>query len=57
LTAEQVIHYDGELIAITISLGVATISSDMEPLDQLLARADAALYDAKESGRNQLKIR
>jgi diguanylate cyclase (GGDEF)-like protein len=36
---------------ITISLGVATWKTG-ETLDQLVARADGALYDAKRGGRD-----
>lgn len=44
---------DGELPAVTVSLGVA----QFQPLgdgSQLFARADAALYRAKEQGRNRV---
>ncbi len=40
-------------MAVTISAGVATITAD-ETADALLARADEALYVAKEAGRNQV---
>ena len=38
-------------MAVTISAGVATLVADETP-DALLARADCALYAAKEHGRN-----
>lgn len=39
----------------TISLGVATsIPGDKEKLDNVIACADAALYEAKKSGRNRV---
>jgi two-component system cell cycle response regulator len=41
-------------ISITASLGVATMMAGEELLEQLLHRADAALYQAKESGRNRV---
>ncbi|TBW56621.1 diguanylate cyclase [Marinobacter halodurans] len=37
----------------TISLGVAPMSKDIETPTQWIERADAALYQAKEGGRNQ----
>jgi diguanylate cyclase (GGDEF)-like protein len=40
-------------MAITISGGVATLAPDETP-DALLARADCALYAAKERGRNRI---
>ena len=38
--------------ALTVSIGVATTSQRGESLEQLLARADKALYQAKADGRN-----
>ncbi len=43
-----------EPISITASLGVATVLAGDESLDPLVRRADAALYQAKESGRNRV---
>jgi diguanylate cyclase (GGDEF)-like protein len=40
-------------MAVTISAGVATLAPDETP-DALLARADCALYAAKERGRNRV---
>lgn len=41
-------------IHITASFGVATVNVANESLDGALKRADAALYRAKESGRNRI---
>jgi len=42
---------------VTISLGVATTVSDRSKrADSLLLAADQALYDAKENGRNMVKV-
>lgn len=41
--------------AVTASLGVAALNSG-ETLDQLLQRADAALYQAKRAGRNAVSV-
>ncbi|HYD93858.1 MAG TPA: GGDEF domain-containing protein [Noviherbaspirillum sp.] len=50
------VHEQGEPIPLTISVGVATmIPSDPAHARELLALADAALYEAKQSGRNQWK--
>lgn len=40
--------------SVTVSLGVATFSSDDKHDVELLARADAALYQAKAGGRNRV---
>jgi PleD family two-component response regulator len=42
-------------IRITISAGVAELQSG-DDTKHLLARADAALYDAKHSGRNRVGL-
>ena len=41
-------------LPITASLGVATTTDPMETADNLLARADTALYAAKRGGRNRV---
>lgn len=45
---------DGRLVSITGSFGVAEYRSGDKTIDKLLSRADAALYQAKENGRNQV---
>jgi diguanylate cyclase (GGDEF)-like protein len=40
-------------IPITISLGIAELTGDIDDLDTLIDRADQALYQAKQGGRNQ----
>ena len=44
---------DGDRIRLTISVGVAALGERNPDLASLLAAADAALYAAKESGRNK----
>ncbi|MFC3990890.1 diguanylate cyclase [Actinoplanes siamensis] len=41
-------------LTITISIGLTRLSDGDSALDELLARADHALYRAKESGRNRV---
>ena len=41
-------------ISCTASLGLAVASYGLQSLDQLMAQADAALYRAKQQGRNQV---
>ncbi len=48
-----VIDADGQAIKITISIGV-TLIDYQKTADNILQRADEALYRAKESGRNRV---
>ncbi len=47
------LKFSAEQLHITVSIGVASFTVG-ESLDHLLARADDALYQAKESGRNRV---
>ena len=47
------ISFDGALIHLTGSFGVAEISHSDEIFEQLIQRADKALYEAKRLGRNK----
>jgi diguanylate cyclase (GGDEF)-like protein len=47
---------DGHDIAMTISAGLATFPEDGLHADELLARADEALYGAKHAGRNRVCV-
>jgi diguanylate cyclase (GGDEF)-like protein len=54
---ETVIISEKGLFSVTISIGIATLpEGDLTELDVLIDRADQALYDAKRSGRNQVKF-
>jgi diguanylate cyclase (GGDEF)-like protein/PAS domain S-box-containing protein len=48
-------HHDAEVGTLTLSLGLASLTPE-ETAEQLVARADAALYTAKRDGRNRLAI-
>ncbi len=43
-----------ETLIFTVSIGIAMPKQD-EPIDRLMARADAALYVAKDNGRNRIE--
>ncbi len=45
---------DGACVQITVSIGVAALTSPDDNVDVLLSCADAALYEAKNSGRNRV---
>lgn len=54
IAAEEVDHSEGTL-SVTVSLGVVQLSSHDADLESLLKRADEALYQAKEGGRNRVE--
>ena len=40
----------------TISLGVSSFPEDAENFNEFVNKADAALYEAKENGRNRVYL-
>jgi len=42
-------------LKVTISLGVSRASGEDHNVDELVKRADAALYKAKSAGRNRVR--
>ena len=56
LVAEHVVEYKDAQIQVTISVGVTTYNPIMDTLDDLLNRADRALYQAKRLGKNRLEV-
>lgn len=53
----QVFLFDDEVVPVTVSIGVAACLPAMNGADDLIALADKALYDAKNSGRNCVRVR
>jgi diguanylate cyclase (GGDEF)-like protein len=47
-------EFDGHIIKVTISLGIAELMEDIESPEMLLKKADEALYLAKKEGRNRV---
>ncbi|MCE2927972.1 MAG: PleD family two-component system response regulator [Rickettsiales bacterium] len=47
---------NGEQLKKTVSIGVASLHPDGDSAESLLKRADEALYSAKHSGRNIVKV-
>ncbi len=54
--ADHPVDTDRGPLAITISLGVATLGKGCTDLDMLLEHADRALYAAKQAGRNRVCV-
>jgi diguanylate cyclase (GGDEF)-like protein len=52
-TEQNRFEHNGTQLSITTSIGLAELHPD-DALDQLIARADRALYRAKQTGRNRL---
>jgi two-component system, cell cycle response regulator len=50
------INAQGETISKTISIGVATLRPQGDTVEDLMKRADTMLYEAKNGGRNQVKM-
>ncbi|MGI4777889.1 MAG: diguanylate cyclase [Janthinobacterium lividum] len=54
--AANALTVDGVSIHYTVSAGVAGMAPDLDGLDQLLKRADTAMYAAKAQGRNRVVL-
>jgi diguanylate cyclase len=48
--------YERQIIHITVSIGVATYPDSVRDINKLLEAADAAMYEAKRSGRNKVVL-
>lgn len=49
-------RYDQNEITTTVSIGVTEIGPDDSQITEAIRRADAAMYDAKNQGRNQVQV-
>jgi diguanylate cyclase (GGDEF)-like protein len=54
IEAEHIEH-KGAVIPVTVSLGVAEFDAALESAEALFKLADDKLYEAKRSGRNQVR--
>jgi two-component system cell cycle response regulator len=54
--AETIFTFGGLDVIATASFGIATLDGEAENFGQLVARADRALYSAKQSGRNRIEL-
>lgn len=49
-------HFKGERLPVTLSAGLACFGPGEEDADEVFQRADQALYQAKQQGRNRLVV-
>ncbi|MBL7175374.1 MAG: diguanylate cyclase [Desulfobacteraceae bacterium] len=54
--AEEEIEGDAGRLKVTVSIGVASFPKHGDEAQSIISRADAALYKAKESGRNRVVL-
>lgn len=54
--AESPAAFDGHIIPFTVSVGITIMTQADESPDRSLARADTALYRAKQAGRDRIEI-
>jgi diguanylate cyclase (GGDEF)-like protein/PAS domain S-box-containing protein len=54
--AETCVMYEGKSITVTASIGVAALLAADSDADAALVRADRALYQAKDVGRDQVRV-
>jgi len=45
---------DGQTLAVTVSVGVSSLKRGPDAVEDLMKRADVALYEAKSGGRNRV---
>ena len=48
------LEINGKQVGCTVSIGVATYPDDGLTIDAIVGRADRAMYQAKQSGRNRV---
>jgi diguanylate cyclase (GGDEF)-like protein len=52
----QPIDVDGQLLSLSVSIGIAMFPGDGDQVESLLKNADVAMYHAKQSGRNDFQF-
>jgi diguanylate cyclase (GGDEF)-like protein/PAS domain S-box-containing protein len=54
--AKIALHTEDSTLSVTVSIGVSSITSSEDNVDMLINKADKALYEAKNTGRNRVCI-
>ncbi len=55
IVAKELLNVNNEVKSgVTVSIGVANFSDDAQTKEELLAKADNALYQAKKLGKNRV---
>jgi diguanylate cyclase (GGDEF)-like protein len=52
--AQTPVLNDGQSVSVKVSIGVAELKSDDQSVEDVIRRADKALYEAKRQGRNRV---
>jgi len=52
----QKIYFGDQSVSITVSSGIASVSTEEDTFELLMSRADHAMYQSKEAGRNRVTI-
>jgi diguanylate cyclase (GGDEF)-like protein len=55
-TIGRPIAHEGHSLAVGVSVGAIFVANRFDRLDRLLAAADAAMYEAKRSGSNEVRL-
>ncbi|WP_457601014.1 GGDEF domain-containing protein [Hydrogenivirga sp.] len=53
---KSVIRVDGDVVRLTVSAGVSSCESGECTLEELIDRADRAMYEAKRRGKNRVEV-
>lgn len=56
LAAAEPMHIDGKMVQVSASIGVTVFPQDHSDAEQLLRHADHAMYQAKQGGKNRIRM-
>ena len=56
LVEKKIIKFGNEKVSMTISIGVSDVKKEDEVIQNVIGRADSAMYKAKKAGKNQVVI-